>query len=339
MSLYSELTSDLKRKLIHALSAIFVMVTVGTVGFHYFENLSWLDSLYFTTATVTTVGYGDIVPQTDEGRKFTTFFMLFAVGTVLYALTLLAQSFIQAEIFEALGIRRKSKEMEKLSDHYIVCGAGRVGRRIINLLEKDENPYVLIEIDEEKVSLLNKTEKQYVLIGDATLEVNLLSAGVERAKGLVTCLSDDAQNVYVVLTARDLNKNLHIVSRAVEEQAEPKLIRAGANRVVSPIIIGSQSMSRALVKPAIADFMDSIVAENLDLVFEEIPIKPHSNYVFKELRDTNISKELNLLVVAIRRNDGEMIFNPSASTKIMENDLLIVIGPAESVKKLVEANK
>lgn len=339
MSLYSELSSDLKKRLLYAHLAVITMVTVGTVGFHYFENLSWLDSLYFTTATVTTVGYGDIVPHTSGGRKFTVLFLLFGVGTVLYALTLLAQSFIQAEIFSALGIRRKTREMEKLSDHYIICGAGRVGRRIIQSLQKENIPLVVIEIDEEKIALIKNHEKHYVFVGDATNEANLLTIGVKRAKGLVTCLSDDAKNVYVVLTARDLNKNLHIVSRAVEEQAEPKLIRAGANRVVSPIIIGSQSMSRALIKPAIADFMDSIVAENLDLVFEEIPIKDNSSYIFRELRNTNISTELNILVVAIRRNDGEMIFNPSGNTKILSCDLLIVIGNAESVKKLVEANK
>ncbi len=152
-------------------------------------------------------------------------------------------------------------------------------------------------------------------------------------------MADDADNVYVVLTARDLNENLHIVARAVEEQAEPKLIRAGANRVVAPTIIGSQSMARALLKPAIADFMDSIVAETLDLVFEEIAIKAASPYVDKQLRETNISSELNLLIVAIRRKDGEMIFQPSADMLIREGDLLIVIGKAEAMHKLVEISK
>lgn len=338
MSLFSELSPDLKRRLIYAHVAVFSMISLGTVVFRYLEGLTWTDSLYLTTATATTVGYGDLVAQTPAGKQFATFFMLFAVGTVLYALSILGQTLIKEEILFALGSRRRSKEMEKLSDHYIVCGAGRVGRRIIGSLRHEGIPFVLIESNEEKVASLESSDRDFILIGDATLEANLLSAGVERARGLATCLSDDAQNVYVVLTARDLNEDLHIVSRAVEQEAEPKLIRAGANRVVSPIIIGSHSMTRALIKPAIADFMDSIVAKNLELVFEEIPVGKSSPFLDVELRETGISGKLDVLVVAIRRQNGQMIFNPAAETRIREKDLLIVIGPAESVKKMVEAS-
>ncbi|MDQ3130968.1 MAG: NAD-binding protein, partial [Acidobacteriota bacterium] len=151
--------------------------------------------------------------------------------------------------------------------------------------------------------------------------------------------ADDAANVYVVLTARGLNENMHIVARAVEEQAEPKLIRAGASRVVAPIIIGSQSMARALLKPAIADFMDSIVAETLDLVFEEVVVEHDSPYANKKLRETNISRELNLIVVAIRRKNGELFFHPIGESVIEESDLLIVVGKADSMQKLIQANK
>jgi voltage-gated potassium channel len=241
-------------------------------------------------------------------------------------------------MFEAFGKQKKTREMEKLENHYIVCGGGRVGRRIVRALQKEKIPFVMMERDEKKVAQL-EDECTHILIGDATLEENLIRAGVERAKGLATCLADDADNVYVVLTARGLNEKLHIVARAVEEQAEPKLIRAGASRVVSPIIIGSQSMARALLKPAIADFMDSIVAETLDLVFEEVAIRLHSPYINKCLRETNISRELNLIIVAIRRKNGELFFHPVGETRIEEGDLLIVVGKADSVQKLVEANK
>ncbi len=314
------------------------MIAGGSVGFHYFEGLGWLESIYFTTSTVTTVGYGDFVPHTKAGRIFTTVFILVGVGTVLYALSIVAQAFIHTEMLATLGTRRRTKEMEKLKNHYIICGAGRVGRRVIKSLQKDRIPYVVVELDQKKVEQIENWDRQFVLVGDATIESNLIKAGVERAAGLATCLADDAANVYVVLTARDLNKNLHIVSRAVEEQAEPKLIRAGANRVVAPTIIGSQSMARALTKPAIADFMDSIVAENLDLVFEEVPILDNTQYIGRSLKDTNISRELNLLIVAIRRKEGEMLFHPSADTKIEQGDLLIVIGKAESMQQLVKLN-
>lgn len=333
----SNLSPAIKRRIVYATLAIFLMIVVGTIGFHFIENISWRESIYLATATVTTVGYGDIAPQTPLGQVFTTFFMLVGVGTVLYALSVLAQVFIQSEIFAALGIRRRTKEMENLENHYIVCGAGRVGKRIISALRKEKHPFVVIELNEEKTVKLELNGKEFVLNADATLDKNLRIAGVEKAKGLVTCLPEDASNVYVVLTARNLNRNLHIVSRAVEEQAEPKLIQAGANRVVSPLIIGSMSMSRALLKPAIADFMESIVAESLDLVFEEITIGNKSRYVGKMLKETNISNELNLLVVAIRQSDGDMTFNPSATTRILSGDLLIVVGNAESMQKLISS--
>jgi voltage-gated potassium channel len=264
--------------------------------------------------------------------------MLLGAGTVLYALTVLAQSVIQSEIVEALDLRRKTKEMDKLKDHYIVCGAGRVGRRIIRNLQKENRRFVIIERDEKRIAEFEE-ENLPIMIGDATLEENLLRAGVERAHGLATCLADDAANVYVVLTARGLNEKLHIVARAVEEQAEPKLIRAGASRVVAPTIIGSQSMARALLKPAIADFMDSIVAETLDLVFEEIAITDHSPYINCKLKETNLSRELSLIVIAIRRKNGDLYFHPVGDSQIMEGDLLIVVGKADSMQKLVEANR
>ena len=337
MTILPTLAEVTRRRLIYAACAVLLMITIGSAGFHYFENITWIESIYAATQTVTTVGYGDLAPATSGGKAFATLFMLFGVGTVLYALTVLAQAVIQTEIVAVLGNRRKMREMEKLEDHFIVCGAGRVGRRIVQALQKEEIPFVLIENNEERVSKI-KDSLPYYIVGDATSEENLIRAGVTRARGIASCLADDAANVYVVLTARDLNRDLHIVARAVEEQAEPKLIRAGANRVVAPTIIGSQSMARALIRPAIADFMDSIVAENLDLVFEEVAVERDSDYIGKQLKATNISSELNLLVVAMRRRNGFMIFNPAAVTIIEKGDLLIVIGKAESVQNFILAN-
>lgn len=330
----STLTQITRRRLVFAGAVAFAMILIGTVGFRYFENLSLLDSLYVSAQTVTTVGYGDLTPITRGGRIFSIVLMLTGVGTVLYALTVLAQAVVQSEIVEAFDIRRKTKEMDKLKDHYIVCGSGRVGRRIIRNLKRQNLPYVIIEKDERRLVDFERDGSLF-LVGDATSEENLLAAGVKRARGLASCLADDAGNVYVVLTARGLNTGLHIVARAVEEQAEPTLIRAGASRVVAPTIIGSQSMARALLKPAIADFMDSIVAETLDLVFEEIAIDSTSPYAGHPLKDTNLISEMSLIVVAVRKKDGEFAFHPNGDTLIEVGDLLIVIGKAESVHDLV----
>ena len=338
VGIFTTLTQLTRRRLIFALIIVIAIIAFGATGFRYFEQTSWLDSFYLSTQTVTTVGYGDIAPITPAGRVFAILLMLSGVGMVLYALTVLAQAVIQSEMVEAFSQRRKLKEMEKLEGHYIVCGAGRVGRRIIQNLQQQKLPHVVIETDEKRLSEIGSADS-HLIIGDATFEENLLKAGVMRAKGLATCLADDAANVYVVLTARGLNPDLHIVARAVEEQAEPKLIRAGASRVVAPTIIGSQSMARSLLKPAIADFMDSIVAETLDLVFEEIAIDAGSTYLGKHLKDTNLMSELSLLVVAIRSKDGNLAFHPNGETLINDGDLLLVIGKAESVQLLVEANK
>ncbi len=327
-----------RRRLVQTLVIVAFMIVVGAIGFHQFEGLSWLDSFYTSTQTVTTVGYGDVTPQTSTGRFFAIILMLTGVGTVLYALTVLAQSVIQSGILEAIGQRRRSKEMQNLKGHYIVCGAGRVGRRIIRNLQLQKLDHVIIETDEKKLVDL-ELDRSRTVVGDATNEEILIRAGVKTAHGLASCLPDDAANVYVVLTARGLNEGLHIVARAVEEQAEPTLIRAGANRVVAPTIIGSQSMARALLKPAIADFMDSITAESLDLVFEEVAIGSGSPYAGRALRDTDLLSNLRLIVVAIRRKDGELSFQPHADTMINEGDLLILIGNAESVQRLVEANR
>jgi len=317
----------------YALYALAVAIAFGTVGFHLIEGLSLADSLYVTVETVTTVGYGDLPPKSQKGRAFATIFMIVGVGTVAYALSSTVQSIVQSEIVATFGERRRFREMSKLRDHFIICGVGRVGSRIVREMQRTGSPFIAIESDAEKVAALIEGGA-HVLVGDATLEETLRDAGVEHAVGLVACLPDDADNVYVVLTARDLNRELHIVARAVEEQAEPKLIKAGANRVVSPTLIGSHRMAQALIRPAVADFMDSMTAENLDLGFEQLEVVPNSVYAGHKLRYTNIRSELDVVIVAIRRPDGKMVFNPSGDARIEAGDLLIAIGRADSLTEL-----
>lgn len=191
----------------------------------------------------------------------------------------------------------------------------------------------MIESDQRKVEALIDAGIA-VLVRDATLEESLVEAGVEHARGIATCLPDDADNVYVVLTARDLNPKIHIVARAAEEQAESKLIRAGANRVVAPTIIGGHRMAMALTKPAVGDFLDSVTANHLELGFEQLEVESVSILVGRKLSESVIRSELNIVVVSIRRNNGQIIFNPSGETKIEAGDILIAIGNAESLNRL-----
>jgi voltage-gated potassium channel len=317
----------------HAVIAIVIAIALGTLGFHLIEGWSILDSLYVTAQTVTTVGFGDVTPKSIQGRIFATVFMLVGVGVVLYALTSTVQSIVQSELVAAFGQRRRSRKMSKLRNHFIICGAGRVGSHLVRDLRQSGEIFIVIERDPQRVAELTD-QGVVVLVRDATLEESLREAGVEYARGLAACLPDDADNVYVVLTARDLNAKLHIVARAAEEQAEVKLVRAGANRVVAPTIIGGHRMATALMKPAVADFIDSITASQLELAFEQVEIDATSTLARRKLRDTNIRSELDIVIVSIRRNDGQMLFNPSGETAIEGGDMLIAIGHPESLIKL-----
>ena len=326
------------RRILFALVAVVIAIGFGAVGFYLIEGWSILDSLYVSAQTVTTVGYGDLTPATRNGRIFSTVFMLVGVGVALYALTSVVQGIVQSELVATFGQRRQSRKMSKLRNHFIICGAGRVGSHLVRGLLGGEETFIVIEKDPQKVAELLDLGV-IVLVRDATLEETLREAGVEHARGLAACLPDDADNVYVVLTARDLNPQLHIVARAAEEQAESKLIRAGANRVVAPTIIGGHRMAMALTKPAVHDFLGSITANKLELAFEQLEVGPSSQLVGRKLSETNIRSELDIVVVSIRRSHGEILFNPGGEAIIETGDVLIAIGHAESLMKLTAMAK
>lgn len=315
------------------LAAVGAAVALGTIVFHVLEGWSIVDSLYLTAQTVTTVGYGDLAPSTTYGRIFASIFMMLSVGIVLYALTSTVQSIVQSEMLLTFGQLRRSLKMSKLRDHFIICGAGRVGSHLIRGMKGTSDRFIVIESDRSRVEEL-LDQGVTVLVRDATLEESLREAGVEHARGLATCLPDDADNVYVVLTARDLNPRLHIVARAAEEQAESKLIRAGANRVVAPTIIGGHRMAMALTKPAVGDFLDSLTANDLELGFEQLEVEAGSVLVGRQLNETNIRSELDIVIVSIRRSTGEVVFNPTGDAKILAGDMLIAIGKGEALTKL-----
>jgi voltage-gated potassium channel len=317
----------------YALMALAATVLFGTIGFHFIERWSLVDSFYVTVQTLTTVGYGDQTPHRVAGRIFAIIVMLIGAGGVALAVSTIVQSVVQSELVATFGERRRSKRVSRFHDHLIVCGSGRVGSHLVRDLQRTNEEFVVLEKDPQRAAEASAGGIN-VLVRDATLEESLHDAGVEHARGLAACLPDDADNVYVVLTARDLNPRLHIVARAAEEQAEAKLLRAGANHVIAPTIIGGHRMAVALTKPAVSEFMDSITANELGLGFEQVEVDTTSPLVGEELRSTPIRSELDIVIVSIRRHGGETLFNPSGTTQIQGGDILIAIGHAEALMKL-----
>lgn len=317
----------------YALIALLAVILFGTIGFSLIERWPLGDSLYVTVQTLTTVGYGDLPPHSGFGRAFAVVVMLIGAGGVALAVSTIVQSVVKSELVATFGERRLTKRMSKQRDHYIICGSGRVGSHLVRDLTATNTPFVVIEKDPQRAAEFSQRGIS-VMIRDATLEESLRDAGVERARGLAACLPNDADNVYVVLTARDLNPKLRIVARAAEEQAEAKLLRAGANHVVAPTIIGGHRIAVALTKPAVSEFMDSITANELGLGFEQVEVDAASPLVGQELRATPIRSELDVVIISIRRQDGQIVFNPAADCKIEIGDILIAIGQMESLQKL-----
>jgi voltage-gated potassium channel len=319
----------------NAIIALAIAIVFGTLGFKFIEGWTLADGFYVTVQTLTTVGYGDLPPRTLAGRGFAVVVMLIGVGGVALAASTIVQSVVQSELVSTFGQRRQTKKMSKLKDHYVICGSGRVGSHLVRDLQSASEELVIIENDATRAAEFSQKGLN-VLVGDATLEDTLRAAGVDRARGLAACLPNDADNVYVVLTSRDLNPRLHIVARAAEEQAEAKLVRAGANHVVAPTIIGGHRMAVSLMKPAVGEFFDSIIGSKIGLSFEQVLVEDSSPLVGQVLRETPIRAELDILIINLRRANGESVFNPPGDTVIQAGDILIAMGKIEALSRLNE---
>ncbi|MDI6852008.1 MAG: potassium channel protein [Deltaproteobacteria bacterium] len=322
----------LKRILLWAVSLLVFMV-LGAVGFVWLEGFSFFDALYLTVLSLTTVGFGDIVPVTRLGRAYTMVLVLSGIGLMFYIVTALARVVVEGEIKSALGKRKLLKHIKKLHGHYIICGFGRIGEIIARQLKERKIPLVIIENNPELLSLLEESS-YYFINGDATKEEVLLEAGIDKAKGLVAVVSSDASNVFITLTARSLNPNLFIVARGVEPGSEQKLLRAGADRVESPYELGGRKMAQTILRPNVTTFIELAMKEDVDLWMEEIVVNPASSLVGLALKDSGIRQQLNTIVVSIKRASGEMLFNPSPGTQIFAGDTLIALGMRQSLEAL-----
>ncbi|MBO0724557.1 MAG: potassium channel protein [Blastocatellia bacterium] len=324
------------RRFIYPLTAILATVLFGTIGYRAIEGWSWFDGLYMTVITLATIGYGETHPLTSAGRAFTIVLVVVGVTVFGFLISILTKAVVETEIASVLGRRRLYKDISQLKDHYILCGAGRVGSRVIDELKRKGVDYVVIERDEAVAEKL-LTKGHLVLIGDATDETVLEGARAGAAKALITAASTDAENVYITLTARGMNHNLYIVTRANDQAAERQLMRAGANKVISPVLIGSHRMAQAALTPAVADFLElTTMTESLDLYFEQVPISKGSRLDGKQIKDSRIRSEHNAMVVAITPLQGEMIFNPDGEQTLRAGDTLIAIGTRAGLQKLAE---
>jgi voltage-gated potassium channel len=313
-----------------------LVVAVGTAGFHVFEGWSFVDSLYTTVVTLSTVGYGDFYPRTSEGRLFTIFLIIVGVGTMLYAVGLLAETVVEGRLRALMGRGKLEKDIEKMHGHYVICGCGRIGYLICRELKDEGVPFVVVDSSQEVLQKIADEGFIYVK-GDATHDRTLVGAGIKRAKGIVCALPTDAENLYVILTARELNQSVFILSRSEEEESEHRLLRAGANRVMSPYTLGGMRMAMAILRPAMLDFIEITTSrQSLELRMEEVAVCEGSPIIGKTLGDSEIRQNYGLIIVAVKKDSGRMIFNPVATYVIEKGDMLIALGEETSVKRFFD---
>jgi len=331
------LASTSRRRLFGLVILALVLLVVGTVGYVLIEKWSLTDALYMTIITVATVGYGEVHPLSPAGRFFTIFVIIFGVGSVAYLVGLFSRAMVEGSLERIMGRHKLEKQINQLRDHYVICGYGRIGRAIVKELDAGRVPVVIIESNPAIIQRIEEEGHLYVA-GEATDDLNLLAAGIKRARGLVSVVSSDADNVFIVLTARSMREELFIVTRASEERSVGKLERAGADKVISPYEIGARKMAQAILRPNVADFIETTVhgQRGLGLAMEEILVTPRSSLKDVPLRDSNIRRDLDLMIIAIKTADGHMIFAPSADEHVRVGDVLIVVGKQENVERLIK---
>jgi voltage-gated potassium channel len=311
-----------------------LILSGGTIGYMVIEGWPFADALYMTVITLSTVGYGEVLKVSSEGRIFTMVLIVMGVGFVFYLAGSIVRFMVEGRIRDILGRRKLEKKVRTMKGHQIICGYGRVGSAVCETLLLNHLDIVVIERDPERVSKLHEQGILHVE-GDATDEENLITAGVERARGLVAALKTDSENVYVTLSARQLNPDLFILARAGEETAERKMLAAGANKVVCPYRMGAHRMAQTILSPTVTDFLDlTLMDANRDFQMEEIIVDPSSKLINVALQDSGIRQELDLIIVAMKKAAGGMLFNPSSRAELEAGDTVITIGEADNLKRL-----
>ena len=312
------------------------VIVVGTLGFRLIEGWSIWDAFYMTVTTVATVGYREVHPLSFPGQVFTVLLILGGVGTAFYTATLLATVVVEGGLHRRFEQRRFNRMLEQISGHFIVCGYGRIGSIIVAELDRQGIPFVVIERSEERMHTV--MERGWLaLAADASQEAVLEHAGIRRARGLIAAVGTDAENVYTVLTARVMQPDLFIIARVESDDAEHKLRRAGADRVISPYHIGASHIVQTALRPTVVDFMQlATSSEYLDLSMEQVRVAADSPMAGVSLVDAGIRQKFGVIIVGIKRGSGDMEFNPPPEAIIQAGDELVVLGRPQSVKQLEE---
>jgi len=320
------------RRLLCILVAIGAALTIGTVGFTLIGGYPVFDAFYFTLSTMTTVGYGD--KFSHAGRLFNAFLMIVGVSTIFVAIGAMTQTIIEFELGDAIGQRRNKRMIDKLKDHFIICGYGRVGRGAAAELQHAGVPFVVVDINPERVERA-MTGGMLAVAADSTHDETLHQVGIERARGLVAALATDADNLFVLLSAKGLNPKIYVATRAAEEGAEEKMRRAGADAVFAPYAITGHRLAQSLLRPHVVQFLDFTTKDiAMDISLEQVRVSAEGEIVGKTIREMQLRRNLGVIVMAIRRRDGNMLFNPPADTAVEAGDYLIVMGKQEDLLAL-----
>ena len=325
------------RRIVWVLALMFSLLLYGTLTFHWVEGWTFFDAFYMTLMTLTTVGYGEVHPLSLAGRIVASSLMMGGVATVFVSIGILVDMIIKLELADYFGRKRREHMLDKLTGHYIVCGAGRVGRSVIYELRRSGVPILLIDRDTNRAQW-GIQEGIPTLVADATKDETLHRARVAQAKGLVAAIASDAENVYVTLSARVLNPNLLIAARASDDQAEEKLQRAGATTVLTPYTFIGHRLAQSMLRPHVLSFLDVASAfsgrGDLEIETEQLPVSKESPLCNRTLEETRVRQTHGLIVLALKKPDGNMLFNPDATTRVEAGDVLIAMGQRAQLKRL-----
>jgi voltage-gated potassium channel len=323
------------KKILTGFLLILLIILIGTFGYMLIEDSSIIDALFMTVISITTVGFKEVFPLSAVSKLFTIFLIFGGVGLFLYFVSMITEAMVEGGMQTYLGRRNMEKKLADIKDHYIVCGFGRIGKVICKILHENNRSFIIIENDPDEVKAIDELG-YLVLNGDATNDDILIKAHINVARSLIAVTSSDADNVYIILSAKGLNQDIFILARSSGKPgAETKLLRAGANKVISPYDIGARRMAQSIVRPTVIDFIDLTVHHGeLGLRLEELLVSEKATFVNKTLMDSGIRQEHDLIVVAIKRNKGEMLFNPNPNTEILAGDILVVLGEHANIHGL-----